>query len=163
MSNESSIDKAIQSAKKLTNKEKSRLSQDEALKKALELVASCSIAMLGSNSASGYPNIKAMLKMETEGIKTVWFSTNTSSKKVSQLKENPRACVYFHNEQNFKGLLLVGEVEILTDIESRRRLWKNGCEIYYPLGVTDPDYTVLRFTAQWANYYEGLNNVSFDV
>src|SRR4030043_1090778 len=105
MSNESSIDKAIQSAKKLPAKEKPRLSKDEALKKALELVASCGIAMLGSNGASGYPNIKAMLKMETEGIKTVWFSTNTSSKKVNQFKENPRACVYFHNEQSFKGLL----------------------------------------------------------
>lgn len=163
MNNENTIEKAIRSAQKLTDKEQSRLSKDEAQKKALELVASCGIAMLGINSATGYPNIKAMLKMETEGLKTVWFSTNTSSRKVSQLKENPRACVYFHTEQSFRGLMLIGEAEILTDIESRKRLWRKGCEIYYPLGVTDPDYTVLRFTAKWANYYEGLSNIDFEV
>ncbi len=36
-------------------------------------------------------------------------------------------------------------------------------EKYYPLGVTDPDYTVLRFTSQWGNYYHALSNVTFEL
>ena len=44
----------------------------------------------------GYPITKAMLKpREREGIKTIWFSTNTSSQKVSCFKKNPKASVYF--------------------------------------------------------------------
>jgi general stress protein 26 len=42
-------------------------------------------------------------------------------------------------------------------------MWREGCEKYYPLGVTDPDYSVLRFTARWGNYYHGLANVTFEV
>ena len=141
----------------------SELHTQEAIDKALKLVEKCTIGMLGTINEEGYPNIKAMIKVETEGLKIVWFSTNTSSKRISQLRNNPKSCVYFHDEKNFKGLMLVGEIEILTDQKSRERLWKEGCEIYYPLGVTDPDYSVLRFTTKWANYYEGLHNVSFPV
>ena len=44
----------------------------------------------------GYPITKAMLKpREREGIKTIWFSTNTSSQKVSCFKKNCKASVYF--------------------------------------------------------------------
>lgn len=142
---------------------KASLSMEEAQKSSLELIESCKIALLGSVDGNDYPNIKAMIKVETEGIKTVWFSTNTSSKRISQLKINPKSCVYFHDEQRFKGLMLVGETEILTDQISRERLWREGCEIYYPLGMMDPDYSVLRFTAKWANYYEGLYNIGFEV
>jgi general stress protein 26 len=57
----------------------------------------------------------------------------------------------------------VGEVEILQDQASRERLWRDGYERYYPLGVNDPDYTVLRFTARWGNYYHRLSNATFEL
>jgi general stress protein 26 len=59
--------------------------------------------------------------------------------------------------------MLVGRIEILQDPESRQRLWRPGCEKYYPLGVTDPDYSVLRFTSEWGNYYHTLSNVTFEL
>ncbi|HEX9063416.1 MAG TPA: pyridoxamine 5'-phosphate oxidase family protein [Clostridia bacterium] len=163
MIDDKGLSNAIESAKKITESEKMRTSQSDILESSLRLVESCNIAMVGSNGDEGYPNIKAMIKVEAEGIKTVWFSTNTSSKRVSQFKNNKKASVYFADEVNFKGLMLLGDMEVLSDIESKKRLWSEGCEIYYPLGVEDPDYSVLRFTAKKGNYYHGLKNVSFDV
>ena len=134
----------------------------EELQEALELANQQTIAMLGTNGDAGYPNIKAMIKMENEGLKTIWFSTNTSSKRMKQLQRDRKTCVYFVDMEHWKGLMLVGRVEILQDAASRERLWRDGYERYYPLGVTDPDYTVLRFTAQWGNYYHGLTNVTLE-
>jgi general stress protein 26 len=57
--------------------------------------------------------------------------------------------------------MLLGEIEILSDPKSRQRLWREACEMYYPLGVTDPDYSVLRFSAKSANYYHQLDNLTF--
>jgi general stress protein 26 len=119
--------------------------------------------MLGTNGDGGYSNIKAMIKAENQGLRTIWFSTNTSSKRVAQLRRDPRASVYFVDMQNWMGVMLVGNMELLQDMESRQRLWSPGCERYYPLGMTDPDYTVLRFTAQWGNYYHALENVTFEI
>ena len=139
------------------------MQQQEAIQCGLELVNRSKIAMLGSNGDDGYPNIKAMIKMENEGLQTVWFSTNTSSKRVSQFVKNPKACVYFVDFDQWMGLMLVGDVEVLQDAESKQRLWREGYERYYPSGVTDPDYSVLRFTAQWGNYYHALSNVTFEL
>lgn len=139
------------------------MNRDYAMEKSLELVKKSKIALLGTNSGTGYPNVKAMLNLETEGLKRVWFSTNTSTKRVAQLVSDSRACVYYADQDNFMGLMLVGTVQVLQDEESRKRLWAEGCEKYYPLGVNDPDYTVLLFTAEKANFYHGLENINFNV
>jgi len=39
-------------------------------------------------------------------------------------------------------------MEALQDSTSKERLWERGDTQYYSKGVTDPDYCVLRFTAQ---------------
>lgn len=139
------------------------MQKEEAIREALALASRSNIAMLGTNGDNGYPNIKAMIKLENEGLNRIWFSTNTSSKKVGQLVRNSKACVYFVDFEQWMGLMLVGDVEVLQDRESRQRLWREGFEKYYPLGVTDPDYSVLRFTAQWGNYYHALSNVTFEL
>jgi general stress protein 26 len=149
--------------KLITDKEDNPMEKDEAVGEGLALVNSAKIAMLGTNGDDGYPNIKAMIKVENEGLKRIWFSTNTSSKRVAQLLRDPKACVYFVDFDQWKGLMLVGTVEVLQDAESRQRLWTEGDEKYYPLGVTDPDYSVLRFKTKWGNYYHALSNVTFQV
>lgn len=119
--------------------------------------------MLGTNGDDGYPNIKAMLKAKNDGLKKFWFSTNTSSKRVKQLKENNKACIYFANKILFKGLMLVGDIKICDDLETKQMFWSKSDKQYYPLGVEDPDYVILCFTASWGNFYSMLKNISFDV
>jgi len=137
------------------------MKEEEARRKALALVERSGIALVGSNSEDGHPWIKAMLKMETDELTMVWFSTNTSSRRVTQFRNDPRACVYFVDFSDWMGLMLTGEIEVLNDAESRQRLWRDGYEKYYPLGISDPDYTVLRFSAASANYYHQLDNLTF--
>jgi general stress protein 26 len=139
------------------------MQKEQAIQAALALANDATIAMLGTNGNDGYPNIKAMLKMENDGLQRIWFSTNTSSRRVAQVIRDPRTCVYFVDMDQWKGLMLVGTIEVLQDAESKQRLWRPGLEKYYPLGITDPDYSVLRFTTQWGNYYHALSNVSFEV
>jgi general stress protein 26 len=119
--------------------------------------------MVASQDAAGYPNVKAMFKIEAEGVRIVRFSTNTSSARVAQFKASPKACVYFHDADTFQGLMLIGTMEVTSDLDMRRRLWREGWEVYYPLGVTDPDYSILTFTAVSGNYYHSLQNVTFDI
>lgn len=140
-----------------------RMDKTYAVGKSLELVKKSKIAMLGTVDEQENPNIKAMLNLEVEDLKKIWFSTNTSSKRVFQLLKNNKACVYYVDEDNFMGLMLVGTVEVLQDVDSRKKLWFDGCEKYYPKGINDPDYSVLCFTADRANFYHGLANIDFEV
>jgi general stress protein 26 len=155
------LEDAIKKAKKAIKKGHV-LTKEEAINESLELMDRVKICMLGTNGADGFPNIKALMNMKHDGLKKVWFSTNTSSRRVQRLKEDNRASVYYVDEDNFQGLLLIGTVELLQDIKSRKMLWTEGAEVYYPKGATDPDYTVLRFTAKKGNYYHA-GIITFDI
>lgn len=53
-------------------------------------------AFISSVDEDGFPNTRAMLPPRKRvGIKTLYFSTNTSSAKVGQYRDNPKTCVYF--------------------------------------------------------------------
>lgn len=111
-----------------------------------------------------YPITKAMLKpREREGIKEFWFTTNTSSNKVKCFRNNPKASIYFVDKRFFRGVSLVGTVEVLETAEAKERIWQTGDTMYYPGGVTDPDYCVLKFTAVKGRYYSNFKSENFTV
>ncbi|MBO4927501.1 MAG: pyridoxamine 5'-phosphate oxidase family protein [Clostridiales bacterium] len=60
------------------------------------------VAFICSVDEAGFPNVKAMLKpRRMVGLQLFYFSTNTSSMRVKQYRDNPNACVYFYH----KGLI----------------------------------------------------------
>ncbi len=121
-------------------------------------------AFIGSIDSEGFPNIKAMLQpRQREGIKTIYFTTNTSSMRATQFMNNEQACVYFCNSRFFKGLMLKGQMEVLTDSASKEMIWREGDTMYYPKGVTDPDYCVLKFTAISGRFYNSFKSENFRV
>jgi pyridoxamine 5'-phosphate oxidase len=121
------------------------------------------IAYVASINNDGYPQIKAMLVLEHDSIQRQYFSTNLSSKRTRQFLKNPKASVYYCNEEQFKGVLFTGTMEVCTDRNTKTFLWREGFEMYYPKGVEDEDYCVLRFTADNVNYYHGLSNMTFPI
>lgn len=128
------------------------------------LVEKATQSFIAYIDGEGYPITKAMLKpRERNGIKEFWFTTNTSSNKVKFFRENPKASIYFVDKRFFRGVSLIGTVEVLEDGESKRRIWQEGDTMYYPLGVDDPDYCVLKFTAVKGRYYSNFHSEDFTI
>ena len=124
------------------------------------------VSFICSVDEESYPNVKAMLRpRKRTGLKEFYFSTNTSSMRVRQYSENPKACIYFYHKGLIKyvGVMLKGTMEVLTDQETKNMIWRKGDTLFYKKGVTDPDYCVLRFTAESGRYYCDLKTMSFDV
>jgi Uncharacterized stress protein (general stress protein 26) len=116
-----------------------------------------------SVDGQGYPNAKAMFKIVHDNLKSFYFSTNTSSMRTQQFMKNPKASLYFCGNEKINGLMLAGEMKVLTDDATKRQFWQDGWEIYYPKGVIDPDYCILEFTAIKGNYYHALQKYHFDI
>jgi general stress protein 26 len=122
------------------------------------------VSFVASTDKDGFPNMKAMLPPRMrDGIKTFWFTTNTSSMRAAQYRENPKASIYFYDKRFFRGVMLKGLMEVLTDAESKEMIWRDGDTTYYPGGVTDPDYCVLRFTAASGRYYANFKSEDFAI
>jgi len=137
---------------------------NETLKREIfDLLESATVSFVSSVDADGFPNTKAMLALDHDGLPVHYFSTNYSARRTQQFLNNPNACVYFCQEIDFRGLMLIGHISICTDKAHKQKLWRDGFEIYYPQGMDDPNYCVLKFTAQRGNYYHGLNNYDFSI
>lgn len=122
------------------------------------------ICFISTIDKDGFPNTKAMLSpREREGIKTIYFSTNTSSLHVAQYRENPKACVYVCDRRFYCGVMLLGTMEVLEDAQHKEMLWQSGDKMYYPKGVTDPDYCVLKFSAARGRFYRNFKSENFEV
>ena len=122
------------------------------------------VSFIGSVDENGWPCTKAMLPpRKREGIRTFYFTTNTSSMRAAQYRDNPKACIYFCDRRFFRGAMLKGTMEILEDSASKEMIWREGDTMYYPLGVTDPDYCVLRFTAESGRYYSNFKSENFEI
>ena len=63
----------------------------------------------------------------------------------------------------FRGVCLIGTMEILETAEAKERIWRKGDTMYYKEGVTDPDYCVLKFTAVRGRYYSNFKSEDFDL
>lgn len=136
----------------------------DAVKTIGNLIDNASVSIISSVDKDGFPNSKAMLPpRKREDIKHLFFTTNTSSMRVRQYSDNPKACVYFFDKRFFRGVMLRGSIEVLQDSSTKEMIWRQGDEMYYPKGVTDPDYCVLKFSAQNGRYYSNFHSEDFEV
>ena len=59
--------------------------------------------------------------------------------------------------------MLSGKAEVCYDDSMRKKFWNDNMKIYYPLGYNDPDYALIKFSAEKGNFYTNLNNTDFDI
>ena len=83
--------------------------------------------------------------------------------RVKQYIKNPKASIYFFDPMSFLGVMLKGKMEVLQDQPTKERIWRKGDTMYYAKGVTDPDYCVLKFTAESGRIYQNFNSEDFKV
>lgn len=99
------------------------------------------VAFICSLDEQGYPNVKAMLRpRRIEGLNQFFFSTNTSSMRVKQYLNDPKACIYFYHKGLIKytGVMLKGTMEVLTDQETKNMIWRRGDTIFIRAALQIP-------------------------
>ena len=147
------------------------MNEKEVRRLSLELMESAEAAYLTTIDHSGYPQTRAMLNLRKkeqypelyqlfgkhqEDFLT-YFTTNTSSTKIHQIKENRKISVYYCKPSDWRGLMLSGDIEIVSDRSIKESIWQKDWELYYPGGHTDPDYAILCLRPVTARCYHQLS------
>lgn len=123
--------------------------------KIFEFIKKQKTAFISSVDENGFPVTRAMLAPRKIDGNDIYFTTNTSSRKVVHFSADDKACVYFYRRGliRYTGVTLLGTVEIRTDQPTKDEIWRVGDGMIYRQGKTDPDYCVIKFTALEAEYY----------
>ena len=149
----------------------------EAMRLGIELMDRVKAAYLSTVDSGGFPNTRAMLNLRNTalypGLKTlfrkhskdlaVYFSTNTSSIKVKQALDNDRASVYYCDPEDWRGLLLIGQLEQVKSPAEKKAIWQKGWEMYYKKGSDDPDYAIFKLVPRSVRYYHQLDYTVFEM
>ncbi len=133
------------------------MTEEEMKKLSLEIMKEADCVFVATINDASFPDIRAMNNMRnTEQYRRlehifeghdedfmILLSTNTSSEKIAQLRENPKISLYFKKPDVWQGVSFIGEAEFVGD-DVKKAIWADNMKVYYPKGFDDPDHTVLR-------------------
>ena len=93
---------------------------------------------------------------------SVWVTTFASSRKVKQIKLNPKICLAFVEQPNGeKAAIVIGEAQIVPDMEQKKRVW--GLATFdllqhFPQGPESDEFCILKINVkkiEWRDSWEG--------
>ena len=133
----------------------------------LELIRKADAAYLTTIDNNGFPSTRAMLNLKNnkqfpkladfmsqfDNDLTLFFTTNTSSTKVSQILNNAKVAVYYCDPQTWHGFMCQGEIEIVQDKSIKHSIWLDEWTMYYPDGKDSEDYAILRLKPSYVKSY----------
>lgn len=129
--------------------------------KANQIIKSCDTVYLGVIDENNFPSVSTVSVIKPESIFEAYFATGTDANKTRRLLRNNRASVCYRVDGN--NITLVGEAEILTDHETKSRLWLDWFINHFPLGETDPNYCIIKFTTKRVSLWIDNESAEFSI
>jgi general stress protein 26 len=97
---------------------------------------------------------------------SIWVTTRSTSRKVKQLRENSKICLVFvEPPDGDKAVTVIGEAQIIPDIQKKRRVWKLApFDLYehFPDGPDSDDFCVLKIVIkriEWREIGTGIAKI----
>jgi len=89
---------------------------------------------------------------------SVWVATNSDSRKVKQIKQNPNICLAFVEQpEGNKSAFVIGHAEIIPDLEQKKRVWKLASfDLFrhFPKGPESPQFCVLKIAVEKIEWWD---------
>ena len=130
-------------------------SRDEALHKLRELVKDIDFCMLTTIDENGDPHSRPMSSngdIDPDG--DLWFFTNLSSHKVTEIENLPKVNLSFADPDNQRYISITGVADLVRDRKKIEELWRPEFKIWFPKGKDDPEIALLRITLQKGEYWD---------
>lgn len=91
-----------------------------------------------------------------------YIGTNTSSRKVAQMINDDRVCLYYSDNNRYEGCMIRGRVREVTETAVRAAVWTSKWDMYYHGGLDGGDFSLFEFIPENGRYYHGLKVTAFD-
>jgi len=118
------------------------------LEDALEFARSLHVSV--ATAVDDQPYVRVMHWSRIEDDFTIWLATKASSGKIRQIERNPKVCAMFTHEVGY--VRVFGRAQIVSDQKIKDEFWQDQWDLYWSEGKDDPDYRLLRITAESVDY-----------
>lgn len=94
----------------------------------------------------GVPRARTMDPFKPDSNFVVWFGTYVNTRKVKQIRENPRVTLYYFDRQSESYVILTGMAFLIDDPMAKTLYWKKEWEEFYP--DFPNDYLLIKFVPE---------------
>ena len=117
------------------------------LSAAKDIMISAKTCALITLDSEGRPRVRVMDPFIPENDFTVWFGTNPKTRKVEQIKNNPKVTLYYLEPNGSGYVMLHGLAQLVNDQAEKDKRWKAEWEAFYP--NKQDDYLLIKISPQW--------------
>ena len=107
-----------------------------------------------AENISGRP--MSISKIDDDG--SIWFFTKASSPKVDEIEESKKVSIAIINESSSNYLMIHGTANMVNDKSKMKELWSAILKAWFPLGLDDPDMTLIKVIPNEVNYWESSSS-----
>jgi len=135
------------------------LQRDSVIAAAREIMGMQTYCALVTIDSSGQPHVRTMNPFPPEGDMTVWIATNSRSRKIREIRNNPRVCLYYADHSHASGYVAITGKAVLVDdmaekLKRKRDYWKQAFPDYQYLLLIK----VIPENLEVLNYKRGMLN-----
>ena len=114
---------------------------------AREIMTSAETCALITLDKEGRPRVRVMDPFIPEYDFTVWLGTNSNSRKVDQIKNDPRVTLYYLENDASGYVMIHGTAYLVNDQEEKEKRWKTEWEAFYP--NNREGYLLIQIIPEW--------------
>ncbi len=137
----------------------SAINRDTMIIAAKEIIKGTNYCGLATVDATGQPQMRTMNPFPVNDEFITWFATSRTSRKVKEIKNNPKVCVYYADHSSAKGYVsITGTAEVIDDrellVKMKRDYW-NGIPNW------ETNFVLIKIipkTMEVVNYKRGLSS-----
>src|ERR687897_510863 len=129
--------------------------REDDLHKLREMVKDIDFCMLTTVDENGGLHSRPMsVNGDIDPNGDLWFFTNASSHKVSEIAKLPKVNVSFADPDNQHYVSISGKAQLVRDRDKIDELWKPEFKMWFPEGKDDPQVALLRVNLEKAEYWD---------
>ncbi len=129
-----------------------------AAKRVMEKAKYCTLVTLGED---GHPQARIVDPFAPDDGLSVWIGTNPVTRKIAQIKKDPRVTLVYFDPAGMSYVTLLGKAVIVDDPAEKAKHWKDAWTSLYKDKNRGPDFILIRVTAlrlEIISFADGLAN-----
>jgi general stress protein 26 len=112
-------------------------SRAELIAAAREIMASARYCALITLDSSGGSQARTLDPFPPDENMVVWLGTNPRSRKVAQIRHDPRVTLYYFDREAQAYVTIAGTARLVNDPKEKAKRWKDEWQDFYPDRAND--------------------------
>lgn len=119
---------------------------DYCLKVTKSMISSGKYGFFISNGNDGWCSTR-LVQPIVDGEFVIWIGTNPNLRKVTEVAENSKVTFAYQDTKQKSNLVIYGHATIESNLQLRKKYWKEEWKLFFPGGPESEDYVLIRIEA----------------